>query len=949
MVTGLNTPSFKRVRKNYIPPFEDKGWKVVGDASLIGDVVKNGYEVSYKAINSKYMGLSYDLPLSLAGKTVSISVQEARGSGSAIQLSWRLGGVLTNKSIAFSNGNKMEGIAIPSGITTLYFKIQNNDTTSETYYFKGLQLEEGVVSTDFEEKIEDGAESLYELAPKKNIFNGNQEIGNIDGNGVNISGENVRSINFTPVKPSTQYTFSISGKSNPNPRLYFFDKNFTHISNALGATQTSPSNARYMKWHNGATSIDDLIQIEEGAYETPYEPYELVWKPKRSRFVPKKNMLFSQHSNPQFLNGGVGSSNRVATVLRDGGFVNSKYYELSIDPQTVTDNYYVLHGDLPVNVFKLYKLKPNTTYTLSSYIKTDGSGVLGFIKGILFNKQGTVYSGEKLGNSVTSTSWTRSSVTFTTDSNVSGVLVRLQVPVTNLAGKVSFDGLQLEEGELTAFQPYVSANKKVTPVPQKNYLLPFTQWIADNPANVSVKFLEQTKNRLVVELNNINAYAGVSMPINMDVFNNLRGRTVTLSTMKFDRSQSNSQIQLRFYGGSTGNTDFVLSGTNSTTKVIPLDFTSVFMRVQSNQVGYTKIEIEDLQLEIGERTGYAPYQLGNPVSSIKKAPYRKYSFEYQRQGAEVLDGVQYGTNNPRFKNGGLFIEEGTTNLFGSKNISSNNGTTMMDLGDRIRFTGQTDGNSTGGYITSIVVKPSTTYTISAKFVEGDSATGKLNYLAEQSGLATIRRRPVKLGDRYYMTFTTDASATRVNICFYLNGAITGDYFDIYKDWQIEEKGYPTSPTVGSRKIDKVYVNNVEKLIDTAGGSIKIKFDYEDLAIAKISSGFLFDNWNNGTGRWFSNYDANLQKFQVSLNGLGLLQFPSTVLEAKNEVLIEWLGKALTVTVNGTSLTGSNGTGGYVYTGYLSIGQRFSFDNAWLNASIQEFTIKDRDGKITFQL
>lgn len=696
MLQGLNKPSVKRVRKNYLPPFEDKGWTVVGDTSLIRDFVKNGYEISYDTVNdSRYMGLTYKLPLSLAGKTVSISVQDVKGIGGAIQLTWYISGVATNKGIMFKDGNKLQDIQIPSNADSIYFKIQNSIANTGSYYFKGLQLEEGKYATEFEEKFMDGAKGMYELVPKKNIspvkdvyrtFNTTSQMGN-QGGSVLISN--------IPVKPNTTYTLSFKGTDGLAYVVMTQKMLTTNVAhNALYSEMNTGGNGRqitvssdktltfttsaienYVAFTTGNTQagtfpaniyVED-IQIEEGIAPTSFEPYKLVKKPISKRLVPKKNLLLPKHSTPKYLDSTVGSSNRVTTSLRSGGIVNDNYYEVAIDNQTVTDNYYVLHGGLQSGVFKLYELKPNTTYTLSAHVKTDGSGVLGFIKGILFNKQGSVISGEKQGDYVSSTSWTRSSVTFTTDDSIAGVLIRLQVPVTGKTGKVYFDGLQLEEGTLTDFSPYADVNKK-SKLSSKNMLQDIENidtsslWTKEISSGVTVvktgeKFQGATVYRMTFKsTTNARVY---------QLFSD-RGIFSASIWIKFIQYDTSFLLMLREKNmgtvfGTTSINNVIYDWQQIKLENIPVTKDFIF-GVYKSAVTTTKDIIVDIampQLEKGSKvTEYEDYKLTNKIPKSRTAPAVSYpNLSFQRNSVEVFEGVKYRRNQPRLSHGGIMIEE----------------------------------------------------------------------------------------------------------------------------------------------------------------------------------------------------------------------------------------------------------------------------------------------------
>jgi hypothetical protein len=77
-----------------------------------------------------------------------------------------------------------------------------------------------------------------------------------------------------------------------NPRYFWYDENYNHISNALGKVQKAPANAVWMKWHNGAMTLSDLIQIEKGTVATAPESFKGYERAnKAAQKVPSYNLV----------------------------------------------------------------------------------------------------------------------------------------------------------------------------------------------------------------------------------------------------------------------------------------------------------------------------------------------------------------------------------------------------------------------------------------------------------------------------------------------------------------------------------------------------------------------------------------------------------------------------------------------------------------------------------
>lgn len=590
MVQGLNTPSIKRVKKNYLPPFEDSGWVTVGDSSLIRDFVKNGYEVSFTTVNSRYMGMSYNLPLSLAGKTVSISVQEVRGTGGAIQLSWRSGGVLTNKSINFSNGNKIENILIPQDITQLYFKIQNNNVTSETYYFRGLQLEEGMYATDFKEQIIEGAKSLYELVPKKNIapisnvyrtFSTTTNMGNQSGSVL---------LSNIPVKPNTTYSLSFRGTdglgyvvitqrmltSNTGHNSLYSEmmtggngRQLT-VSSDKTLTFTTTATENYVAFTTGNTQSGTFpaniyvenVQIEEG-YPTAFEPYTLVEKPISERSVPKKNLL-------------KGFKRFVLNNFTLASIANN--WKASFTSQVANSNSY-----FPVDV------KPNTNYTFSITKPSD-------VQIAVFDSTATT----------TIVSYTtNSSITFN-----SGARSQVRLYVREMTAGVTFElsNPQLEEGSVaTDFKEYELGNKGANLFPKKNLIKPFGDDDYVFPAVSVGRYTIISPSRIELDATADHQYFRIGFPV----------KPYTVYTVS---ANHNGKIGIYSDDGASGivQYDTIQKATfnSGNRNVIRFYFSNIGM-------GTGKFYVEDLQLEEGSVvTDYEPYTLINRPSSLapKKTP-----------------------------------------------------------------------------------------------------------------------------------------------------------------------------------------------------------------------------------------------------------------------------------------------------------------------------------------
>ena len=116
----------------------------------------------------------------------------------------------------------------------------------------------------------------------KNLFDEEYEIGgyNINTGIKETNNAMYRSVNSIPVKPNTQYQFSIDGTTiSETPRYFFYDINKNKLSSTVtSGSFTTPDNCYYLTWHSSMLKTDypnglSKTQIEEGSAATAYEPY----------------------------------------------------------------------------------------------------------------------------------------------------------------------------------------------------------------------------------------------------------------------------------------------------------------------------------------------------------------------------------------------------------------------------------------------------------------------------------------------------------------------------------------------------------------------------------------------------------------------------------------------------------------------------------------------------
>lgn len=197
---------------------------------------------------------------------------------------------LSAGTYVFNRGQNGDAVSLPSYIR----KYSDNSTLAtnwgkftlqeETKVFLGfyiynktfdnnfidIQLEKGDSVITYEEH----KEQTYEVNLEgKNLFDGVVEQGEFNSSGNINTSTTTRnySVNYIPVKPSTQYV------SNYNlNRVCFYDENKTFISRSSSynfKTFTTLSNAYYIRFDISTDYDTNTLQLEKGSTSTSYVPY----------------------------------------------------------------------------------------------------------------------------------------------------------------------------------------------------------------------------------------------------------------------------------------------------------------------------------------------------------------------------------------------------------------------------------------------------------------------------------------------------------------------------------------------------------------------------------------------------------------------------------------------------------------------------------------------------
>lgn len=170
---------------------------------------------------------------------------------------------------------------ITTGENDNYIVINYSNTNTETgdipnNILGSIQIEKSIVATDY---VPYDHTEISATVTGKNLFDGVIEAGYININtGQNTGSINVRTKNYIPIQPNTQYT--ISSDTSHDTWACYYDNNFSFISNQqiksnTSGTFTTPNNAHYIKWYDAlSTGETPEWQLEEGTQASSYEEYK---------------------------------------------------------------------------------------------------------------------------------------------------------------------------------------------------------------------------------------------------------------------------------------------------------------------------------------------------------------------------------------------------------------------------------------------------------------------------------------------------------------------------------------------------------------------------------------------------------------------------------------------------------------------------------------------------
>ncbi|HHB2481317.1 TPA: hypothetical protein ACORDH_002768 [Bacillus cereus] len=848
-ITGTNKKAITAPKKNILPPFEDKGWINAGNGAR--DVVANGSELSFSTTGAWY-GFIYNVPLSYAGKTLSISANEARGSKPEVKLSWAIGDTWDSRIIY--GAGKSENVKIPNNVTTLRVYVQSGGgSTGGSFYFKEVQLEEGSVATSFDSKV-----NSNKAKKKRKVI---QTI-------------------------TSDFKGKVAGSVNENPHIM--------KGNGVSNTLQSPSG----NWDENSQANYDLVNSLDGKLRTttanisaegaiPHQLYSFNVIRMVERELGEKLWRFSDSLESKL--NIARKSIKLIRMYHSGNGSNPNGNRLNL----TFFNGKMWHDALAYHVNgSITTINRQITMSIESSIQSDG-----FVHFVAFTE---------MSNSV------KPSVI-----NTDYVYLMIEVEV--------------EEESKEAKKP--SSKKNLLDV---NKIFADTSITLDsiNPSTGEFVYSKKTAE-------SANGFVGIWVDVkpNTDYklsYNSENGGNIWIYEDWFwGKAIVSATAQPQFNSGGRRR---VLIGFYTGTR-------------------FKTARVWNAQLEEGStQTEFEPYTpMNKTVKGIVKAPVKKHPFDFRRESVEIMDGIQYGINQPRIKDGGIFIEEGTTNLIdfvrtytsGMKVVPDS---TYLYEGKQGFCVERTilSGTNYGGFRFD-QVQGKTYYASAIVYDPHDQFERGIIYdvasiTNELTGTAIGKKTP--LGKNWYLiefkyTATKTSTPTSHGFIFYpkpTGGGNLGDKFYVF-DVQVEEKYHKTSYTSAKRNGELL---TAPTTIDGQGGSIEVDVDFS----LNTTTQYLFDT--DGSRWLLYRTNGNLSVFQVYLDGVNKMSIPiSSIPNGRNKIVLKWTSSTCEVLVNGVSVATGSHTGNSNVS-KLYIGRRQN-DIEFINATYHSFVVRDRNGKITFKM
>jgi hypothetical protein len=574
--------------KNLLPPFTSALWNFTRPIVSISPS-KLVLDLDQSRTNEVIVPAKPNTTYTLSGKT-----------DGRVYFVQRLAGNLDKTGTGYSNyGTFSRTITTGSDVVGLRISMTTDDAGNKSY--ENIMLNEGQIALPYQVNEQNmrqarliGKKNLippftdkaWSLIPNADVVDGTKLITHGSGNW------DVSKV-LVPVEVGKPYTLSAKVTGTGSVEIWedstlnlgSFAKDVNIAGGFASRTYTPTKSPAEIRIVNSKKELTDLVfedlQLEKAESKTPYEKYHGTNKPAKK--AAQKNLI-----DPKMITLRAGTNNVT---------IKGNRIEFDALGQDYAGINFQVNNDLD------YAGK-----TITWSCTNRSAGVTPMLAYKPVGSESLTYIGADL---------TTNSRTMLIPAGATNVRFYVQNNAGQ-RGNFFIEGWQVEYGEKTPYSPYKYGNKlSIFQEPKKNYLLPFTSWGAEAAAGMTYDVF--TDRKVIINYNSTSQYVGLQMPVDYKTLYQLRGKTVTFSAKAIDRyAMSTTQVQMRFWGGSAGNLDFVLSNTQlSSTKVVPPDFTGFFIKIQTNVIGTAKIMVEDLQLEIGDtRTDFALYSLGT-----KKAKY----------------------------------------------------------------------------------------------------------------------------------------------------------------------------------------------------------------------------------------------------------------------------------------------------------------------------------------
>ncbi|PGU82139.1 hypothetical protein [Bacillus cereus] len=881
-ITRTNKNAITAPKKNILPPFGDKGWINAGNGAR--DVVANGSELGFSTSGAWY-GFIYDIPLSYAGKTLSISVEEARGSKPEVKLSWAIGDSWDSKVIKGSG--KSENVKIPSNVTILRVYVQSGGgSTGGYFYFRGVQLEEGSASTKFDYKV-----GINKKKKKRKVIKA--VVADFNG--------------------------KIAGSILENPHIM--------RGNAVSNSIQSPTQS----WDENVQSNYELAKALDGQLRvaTGYANGVIAQHLFSFNVIEEVERAF-----PRFFNGLKTLSEKIARLKSESIKTTCKWYGYG---NSSTGNKATLgRWNRSANAFDYKKSHLSSETSLitliDSVLNIDSDGFVHYIS------YAEVSNGEK--PSVINTDyievefqlWVEEDSKRAVKNNSKNNLIT--APPTDMSW-------EKQNGASVRKVDELFMDNEVFEVTLAGSLPRIFQTIKRKgifSGKVYVKILEGEGNSTALYFRQTNfgeAYAGVNLPATKSVW----------TEVKIANCECKDEFMFLLYQPSTGKpaTKFLMS-----------------------------------MAQVEEASSFSDYKTVNKVPKVNKSPIVKYPFDFKRESVEVINGIQYGINNPRNKDGGIFIEEDTENILRlSKWVTylADRGALASreaDVNSIMRIRGSVFAgvkSRAGVSIADSYSNPTKDATIKFYYRLKSPSSGRLTFYADirtagdkdvSFGALTdyqdLRNKEVGKWYEYKQSITFPVAMEKGSHYIWVDGGNDLDSeFDIeIREIQFEGKLYTTSFT--ERRRDKEYAILPKKIIDNIGGSVEFTYipsnelsEQKNIGRTFIGSTDKFRVWSWPGGRShigvdYAGNDGTRQYIDYNVS--------SDVFKVGKPIKLKfsWGNQKVELYVNDVKVGESGASKPFrsLDAENLYIGRSQS-ESTPMNGIYKDLVFKDRDGKITYKI